>query len=147
MADGRAASAPDQAADSSALSDIATNGALLNRSLSGLTKTLARMQNIVLPVANGGTGAITAALARTNIGIRTGSFTTTAAITNVIPNTAVTATSVIVLIPTNAVAATTVGSIQSPYVSALSAGVSFTVTTANATVFTAAGNFTYILIG
>lgn len=42
--------------DSTALNDIATNGALLNQTISELIQSLGSLANIVLPVPNGGTG-------------------------------------------------------------------------------------------
>ena len=48
-------------AESTALSDIATNGALLNQVISKLTETVEGLGNIVLPVTNGGTGLNTIA--------------------------------------------------------------------------------------
>lgn len=63
--------------------------------------------------------------------ITLGSFTMAAAATTVVPQTAVQSTSNITLTPTNAAAATLVGSAHSPYISAISPGVSFTVATAD----------------
>lgn len=42
--------------DSTALNDIATNGALLNQTISELIQSLGSLANIVLPVPSGGTG-------------------------------------------------------------------------------------------
>jgi hypothetical protein len=53
--------------DDTALSDIATNGKLLNQTISGLIQAVTNLNNIVLPIANGGTGAATAAAAFTNL--------------------------------------------------------------------------------
>jgi hypothetical protein len=61
----------------------------------------------------------------------TGSFTMGAAASTVVPQSAILTTSRVFLIPTNAAAATLVGSVESPYISAKSAGVSFTVTCAS----------------
>ena len=65
--------------------------------------------------------------------ITLGSFTMAAAATTVVPQTAVQSTSNITLTPTNAAAGTLVGSSKSPYISAKSPGVSFTVATADGT--------------
>jgi hypothetical protein len=42
--------------DLTALQEIATNGALLNQTVANLIATLERMNQLVLPVAHGGTG-------------------------------------------------------------------------------------------
>lgn len=47
---------PQSTVDSTALNDIATNGALLNQNLSALTSAVEKLGGIVLPVSNGGTG-------------------------------------------------------------------------------------------
>lgn len=75
----------------------------------------------------------------------TGSFTFPAAATTTITEPAITATSIVQLIPTNASAATLVGSAKSPYVSARVAGTSFTVATASAAAAAGTETFTYIL--
>ncbi len=74
-------------------------------------------------------------------------FTMAAASAKVVSDANVTATSVIQLIPTNAAAATLMGGASSLYVSARSAGTSFTVATANGVA--AAGNetFSYTISG
>jgi len=64
--------------------------------------------------------------------ITQGSFTMAAAATTVVLQPAVKANSNISLTAKNAAAGTLVGSAKSPYVSAISPGVSFTVATANA---------------
>jgi hypothetical protein len=43
-------------ADSTALNEIATNGALLNQNISALTNAIGGLSGIVLPATNGGTG-------------------------------------------------------------------------------------------
>lgn len=70
-----------------------------------------------------------------------GTITWTAASTVVVANTAVTANSVIVWAPTNASAGTLTAGATSPYLSARTAGASFTLATANAAA--AAGGETY----
>lgn len=64
-----------------------------------------------------------------------------AAATTVVANTSVQGTSLITLTPTNAAAATLISGSKSPYISALSPGVSFTIATADGT--SAAGTETY----
>lgn len=76
----------------------------------------------------------------------TGSVTLGAAATTVVPNTSVAANSVIDLIPTNAAAATLVGSVKCPYVSARSPGVSFTIATANGAAAVGSEQFTFTLL-
>lgn len=75
-----------------------------------------------------------------------GSFTLPAAASLVVPQALVTATSKVFLMPTNAAAATLQGSAESLYISALSAGVSFTVTTGAGTAATGGETFDYLLI-
>lgn len=75
-----------------------------------------------------------------------GSFTLAAAATLVVPQAMVTATSFIFLQPTNAAAATLQGSNEHLYISAKSAGVSFTVATAAGTAATGGETFSYLLI-
>lgn len=75
----------------------------------------------------------------------TGTFTFGAAATAVVPEPSVRSNSTITLIPTNASAATLVGSAKSPYVSARSVGVSFTVSTASGVAAASGESFTYQL--
>ena len=72
-----------------------------------------------------------------------GSFTLGATINTVVANVNATAASVILIIPTNAAAATLMGSVKSLYVSTKTAGVSFTVTTANGVAAAGTENFDY----
>lgn len=76
-----------------------------------------------------------------------GSFTLGAAATSVIPNLSITANSKVFLSPTNADAATLMASAKSLYTSSLSAGVSFTVATANAAAAAGTETFDYRIIG
>lgn len=76
----------------------------------------------------------------------TGSFTLSAAATTVVPNTEVTATSFPILIATNAAAGTLMGSNKSLYVSARTAGASFTVATASGVAAAGTETFSYILV-
>jgi len=73
-----------------------------------------------------------------------GTFTLAAAATTVVPNTFVKANSVIIPFPTNAAAGTLQGSAKSLYISATTAGVSFTVATASAA--NAAGTETFAFL-
>lgn len=77
--------------------------------------------------------------------IKTGSFTLAAAATTDVANTAVAANSKIWLIPTNAGAASLMAGAKSLYHSANSAGVSFTVATADASAAAGTETFNYIL--
>jgi hypothetical protein len=75
-----------------------------------------------------------------------GNFTLAAAATLVVPQALVTADSLIFLQATNAAAATLQGSNESLYISAKSAGVSFTVATAAGTAAAGGETFSYLLI-
>ena len=74
----------------------------------------------------------------------TGSFIFGAAATVVVSNVAVQANSRVILIPTNASAATLMGSAKSPYVSNITVGTNFTVSTANGVAATGTEAFQYI---
>jgi hypothetical protein len=78
---------------------------------------------------------------------KTSSFTMPAAATLTVNDTRVTAASFIGLTPTNASAGTLDGGITKLYVSARTAGVSFTVTTANGGSATGSETFAYSIIG
>lgn len=75
-----------------------------------------------------------------------GSFTMGAAATTVVPQALVTANSFIFLQPTNAAAGTLQGSNECLYISAKSAGVSFTVATAAGTAAAGTETFSYVLV-
>lgn len=75
----------------------------------------------------------------------TGSFTFTNTNTTVVNNICVTGNSKIVLFPTNASAATMVSGAKSPYISAKTVGVSFTVATANGQAAAGTETFNYII--
>jgi hypothetical protein len=75
----------------------------------------------------------------------TGSFTFTAAATHTITQPAIKANSLIVLIPTNAAAATLVGSAKSPYVSTITPGASFVVSTASGASAAGTETFSYVV--
>lgn len=75
-----------------------------------------------------------------------GTFTMSAAATTVIQNTGVSGNSAIVFIPTNAAAGTLMGSNKSLYISAISAGTSFTVATASGVAAAGTETFTYYAI-
>lgn len=74
-----------------------------------------------------------------------GSFTFAAAASTTVAQSAVQANSSIVLSPTNASAATLVSGTHSPYVSAISPGVSFTVSTADAGSAAGTETFAYLI--
>lgn len=76
----------------------------------------------------------------------TGTVTLAAAATTTVPNTATAANTLIQLIPTNAAAATLVGGTKSPYVSARSPGVSFTIATASGVAAAGTETFSYFFI-
>lgn len=78
--------------------------------------------------------------------IFTGSVTLGAAATTVVANGNVATTSIIMLFPTNAAGATLMGSAKSLYISAKSAGVSFTVATANATAAAGTETANYVIV-
>jgi len=75
----------------------------------------------------------------------TGTFTMPAAATLTVTQPAIKATSVVMLSPTNASAATLMGGTKSLYVSAIVAGTSFTVVTANATNAIGTEQFSYAI--
>ncbi len=75
----------------------------------------------------------------------TGTFTMGAAPTTVVTEPAVLSNSIITLQPTNASAGTLMGSAKSPYVSAKSVGVSFTVATASGAAAAGTETFLYTL--
>lgn len=77
--------------------------------------------------------------------LTSGTFTMTATATLVVPNTAVTANSVVLLIPTNAAAGTLMQSTETLYISAKSPGVSFTVATADAGSAAGTETFSYVI--
>jgi hypothetical protein len=75
----------------------------------------------------------------------TGTFTMAAAATKVVTETGVTASSFIMLSPTNAAAGTLMGSNESLYISAKTAGASFTVATAAGTAAAGTETFAYLI--
>jgi hypothetical protein len=75
----------------------------------------------------------------------TGSFTMAAAATKVVADTNVAANSVILLTPTNAAAGTLQQSTETLYISSISAGVSFTVATADAGSAAGTETFQYLI--
>lgn len=74
-----------------------------------------------------------------------GAFTMAAAATTAVSDVNIAGNSVILLIPTNAAAATLVGGTKSPYVSARSVGVSFTVATASGVAAAGTETFNYLI--
>lgn len=90
------------------LTDLATNGKNLNLNISAL---ISAIQSIFPRVS--------------------GTFTLAAAATTTVTQTAITATSIIVFTPTSASAGTLQGSVKCLYLSARTAGASFTVATAS----------------
>lgn len=76
----------------------------------------------------------------------TGSFTLSAAATKTVVDTTIKAGSIVFLMPTNAAAATLISGAKSLYVSARTAGASFTVATADGTNATGTEQFEYIAV-
>lgn len=75
-----------------------------------------------------------------------GNVTLANAATTVVANTRVAAASLIFLQPTNAAAATLLAGSSSPYISAKSAGVSFTIATADAGSAAGTETFSYLIV-
>lgn len=75
-----------------------------------------------------------------------GSFTLTAAPTTTVTQPGIKANSIVTLTPSNAAAATLMGSAKALYVSLLTAGASFTVSTANGTSAAGTETFSYTVI-
>ncbi len=94
-------------------------------------------QNIVTAI-NGLTSAVQNAWPRV-----TGSFTLTAAVTTTVTQPGIKATSVVMLSPTNAAAATLMGGAKALYVSAITPGASFAVSTGNAVAAAGTEVFSY----
>jgi hypothetical protein len=80
------------------------------------------------------------------MGATQGTFTCANAATTVVTNTNVKATSTIVLTPTNAAAATLQGAATALYLSARTAGASFTVATADASSAAGTETFQYLIV-
>lgn len=76
----------------------------------------------------------------------TGSFTLSAGATTTVTEPAVSATSVIQLMPTNASGGTLQGSAKALYISARTAGASFAVTTASGAAAAGTEQFFYVLV-
>lgn len=113
------------------------------------TDLVTALQGIIrqLTAGNSLSQQLIAAIAAAFPRISNGTFSFTAAATAVVTAPQITATSLIVLIPTNASAATLVGGTKSPYVSARSVGTSFTVSTADATNAAGTETFSYLMVG
>lgn len=107
------------------------------------------LQGIVrqLTAGNANMKLLIAAIAAAFPRISEGSFSFGVAATVVVPAPQVTAVSAIILIPTNAAAATLVGGVKSPYVSARSVGTNFTVSTASGGNAAGTETFGYLMIG
>lgn len=105
-------------------------------------ETYSNQRNIVLAA---GLRRIALAI-ETALPVSAGTFTLAASASTVVANPAVTANSIIGLTAQNASAATLMGSVKSLYVSAKSAGVSFTVSTANAAAAAGTEQFSYTVV-
>lgn len=103
----------------------------------GVTDVVTQLQGIVRQL----TALVQAINGRTTFG----TFTMPVAASLVVPNTAVKGNSVVSLSPTNISAGTLMGGARSLYISALSAGTSFTVATANAANAAGTETFTYTI--
>lgn len=106
-----------------------------------LTAAISSASGNVAAAIAANTAAITAALLPI-----VGSFTLGAAATLVVTQAATAANSIIVIQPTNAGAGTLQGSAKCLYISAKSAGVSFTVATASGVAATGGETFNYIMV-
>jgi hypothetical protein len=76
----------------------------------------------------------------------TGTLTWAVAATKVVTDTSIKSGSIVLLMPTNAAAAAMVAGVHSPYVSARTAGTSFTLTTADGNAAAGTETFEYIAI-
>ena len=103
----------------------------------GVTDVVTQLQGIVRQL----TALVQAINGRTAFG----TFTMPAAASLTINNTAVKGNSTIQLTPTNAAAGTLMGSAKALYVSSISAGTSFTLSTANAANAAGTETFTYTI--
>lgn len=112
--------------------------AALGQGTSGNTDVVIQLQGIV--------SQLSALVQAFNGRVAFGTFTLAAAATTVIPTTAVKGDSNISWTPTNAAAGTLMGGTKSLYVSAISAGVSFTVATASGVVAAGTETFAYIIV-
>lgn len=117
----------------------------------GGTDTITALQGIIRQITAGNAANITAIQAITAALLAifprvTGSFTLSAAATTVVTQTGITATSIILLVPTNASAATLMGSAKSLYISARAVGASFTVATASAGAAAGTETLSYVCV-
>lgn len=110
------------------------------------TDIVTALQGIIRQIT-AGNAALVAAIAAVFPRITPGSVTLGAAATTVVTAPQITATSKITLTPTNAAAATLVGSAKSPYISARSVGVSFTIATASGAAAAGTETFDYLIVG
>lgn len=106
--------------------DILTALKILNQNMSQLIQT-------IQGVSVGGSGG-------------SGTFTLGASVTSTIPATAIKAGATVALAPTNAAAATLQGSAAALYVSAITPGTSFAVSTANGTAAHGTETFSYSIV-
>ena len=104
-------------------------------------QNLETQQRLMIVAINGLRDAILTTFPRV-----TGTFTLAASATNTIPNTSVTSTSIIIIMATSADAAILMASTGALYISALTPGASFAVTTANAGVPPGTCTYSYILV-
>lgn len=115
------------------LDDVITVGNSLNKNISQLIVRLGTDSASLVSAVNGVTVKAV------------GTFTCAIAATTTVPQTAVQANSVILLMPTNAAAATLMSGANSLYVSARTANTSFAVSTAAAGSAAGTETFTYAL--
>ena len=104
------------------------------------------LQGIIRQITSGNAALTAAILAVFPTAVFTGSFTLGAAATTVVANGHVLSSSIIICFPTNAAAGTLMGSAKSLYISAKSAGVSFTVATASAGAAAGTETLSYVIL-
>ena len=121
---------PMQGSASVGIGDVVTTLKIANQNSS-----------LLIQAINALTAVLTAAFPQV-----TGTFTLGAAATTVVTQTNTKTNSIVLLMPSNAAAATLMGSAKALYVSARSAGASFTVATANAAAAAGTETFSYTLI-
>lgn len=132
---------PPEFGGGGSIDDLVTTAKFRNQVLGGIITALGDNNTDLVTALTAIATAITNTWPRV-----TGSFTCGAAATTVVSETDVTVNSLIFLSPTNAAAGTLQGSVESLYISAISAGVSFTVATAAGTAAGGTETFDYMIV-